>query len=190
MKYPSTQSGFSLVETLVAITILIIVIIGPMTISTKTSQSTSFASEQVTAYLLAQEGAELAQKARDDMMLDFYQGTRPNPWSDFTTGPAYVRCFNPNGCGIHMQVNGELSSPVNCGAIASPACILKYDSSGTVRSSYNHSTGIDTEYRRRIRFNLDGDEVRVISTVDWQTGDSATVRSVEVETYLFNIYDN
>ena len=52
------QKGFSLVETLVAISILLIVIVGPMTISMSTAKSSSFASEQVQAFFLAQEGLE------------------------------------------------------------------------------------------------------------------------------------
>jgi prepilin-type N-terminal cleavage/methylation domain-containing protein len=52
------QSGFSLVETLVAISLLLIMIVGPMAISAKTAKSTSFASEQVQAFFLAQEGLD------------------------------------------------------------------------------------------------------------------------------------
>lgn len=72
MIHYSKQSGFSLVETLVAITILLVVIIGPMTISSSAAKSTSFASEQVTAFFLAQEGAELIEKARNDLLLEHF----------------------------------------------------------------------------------------------------------------------
>lgn len=49
-------------ETLVAITILLIVVVGPMKIIISASNSTSFSGEQVVAFFLAQEGAEIAQK--------------------------------------------------------------------------------------------------------------------------------
>jgi len=63
------QAGFSLVETLVSISILLLVIVGPMTITSRTAKSATFASEQVQAFFLAQEGVELAQKARSDLVL-------------------------------------------------------------------------------------------------------------------------
>ena len=40
-----------------------------MTISMQSAKSSSFASEQVQAFFLAQEGLELAEKARDDLLL-------------------------------------------------------------------------------------------------------------------------
>ncbi|MCA9360544.1 prepilin-type N-terminal cleavage/methylation domain-containing protein [Candidatus Kaiserbacteria bacterium] len=94
----SQCQGFSLVETLVAITILLIIIIGPMTISSSTARSTSFASEQVVAYFLAQEGAELAQKARDDFLLENFYVDSSEPyigWDKFTDdgGGTYKQCF-------------------------------------------------------------------------------------------------
>jgi hypothetical protein len=164
-----------------------------MSISTKASQSTSFASEQVTAYLLAQEGVELAQKARDDLMLEYYNnpGTRPNPWADFINPSGTYRwCHNANGCGMNTTIAGELSAPINCGGANSSACLLRYDAAAAIRSRYNYSSGETTEFRRRILFSTAGNEVRVVSRVDWRTGDSGTLKSVEVETYLFNIYDN
>jgi type II secretory pathway pseudopilin PulG len=65
----STPGGFSLVETLVATSILLLVVVGPLAISSRTAKSSTFATEQLTAYLLAQEGLELAEKARGDSIL-------------------------------------------------------------------------------------------------------------------------
>ena len=85
--YQQKQSGFSLVETLVAISILLIVIVGPMTISMQSAKSSSFASEQVQAFFLAQEGLELAEKARDDLLLrsELFDGNPPSylSWGTF-----------------------------------------------------------------------------------------------------------
>ena len=69
IKNNSKQSGFSLIETLVSISILLIVIVGPMSISNNSAKGSSFSNEQVTAFFLAQEGAELAQKGRDDLVI-------------------------------------------------------------------------------------------------------------------------
>lgn len=197
MILPRTQSGFSLVETLVAITILLIIIVGPMTIISSASNSTSFASEQVIAFFLAQEGAELAQKARDDLVL---KGFLPNthsdyeatPWEDFSaTGGTFANCFTPNvGCGLEINddATGSVSTPITC---SGTNCRLYYDSSGT-RSRYTHTnTGSQSGFTRKIYFSYISDhEVAVVSTVEWLSGSSRRVQSVEVETFLFNVYGN
>lgn len=198
------QQGFSLVETLVAVSILLIVIIGPMTISMSTARSTSFSSEQVVAFFLAQEGAELAQKARDQYILDHFlpvshANYRSNPWQNFTDITAageYASCYQSVGCGLELidgNVNGELvSPPTGC---ANGACRLYFDSSGG-RARYTHTaTGNEaTEYTRTLRFTpfavgaAANDDVRVISEVTWYSGAFRQQQSVKVETHLFNVY--
>ncbi len=187
-----TQSGFSLVETLVAITILLIVIIGPMTIISSTANSTSFASEQVVAFFLAQEGAELAQKARDDAVLPVFLTTN-NGWqtfSDTNTGALYEDCFSSTGCGLWVgeDTAGTIQTPSLC---ASSGCPLYYNAAtNNVRARYTHAnTGTLTEFTRTIKFEtVSANEIRVISTVQWFNGSLTTPQSVEVETYLFNVY--
>ncbi len=199
MKSYSTQSGFSLVETLVAITILLIVIVGPLTIVSTTSKSTAFSNEQVVIFYLAQEGAELAQKARDDLVLARFAGTNPTPWDDFideTSSGDFEYCFNSTGCGLEMSDSGDgaLESVVDC-ASSQTACDLYYDSDVTVRSRFTHNDSyLDTPAKRVIRFvNVDPggtDEIQVTSTVEWRSGLTRDAQSVSVVTYLFDIYGN
>lgn len=204
MKYaPTTQSGFSLVETLVAITILLLVIVGPMTISSSTARSTSFSSEQVVAFFLAQEGAELAQKARDDLLLaDF---TNPqNAWNSFVNSGVFSSCFNVStGCGLEFVDNGSIGDTV--GALKAPVsctgtnCRLYFDSTGG-RSRYTlTSTATTSPFTRVITMTPDAtlpnppnsdDAVKVTSKVTWRTGSQRAEQEVSVETYLFNVYGN
>lgn len=195
--FTSQQSGFSLVETLVATSLLLIVIVGPMTISTSTARSTSFASEQVIAFFLAQEGAELAQKARDDRILpNFLETTDGNyvadPWDDFTDESGFFDdCFASNGCGLELNTDAEgtFKAPIAC---SGSACDL-YLNPALGRSQYTHSAinASTTPFSRRITFeNISADEVRVVSRVVWRSGNLRQVQSVQVETSLFNVYDN
>ena len=64
-----SKNGFTLVETLVAITVLLMVIIGPMTIAQKGIQQAYFATEQATAVFLAQEAIEAVRELRDNVAL-------------------------------------------------------------------------------------------------------------------------
>jgi Tfp pilus assembly protein PilV len=184
-----TQGGFSLIEAMVAITILLLAMIGPMTISSSSSKSTSYSSEQVTAFFLAQEGAELAQKARDDSFL-----TGGN-WSTFTNlSSTYGSCFASGGCDLTINTNltGTLAV-TNCGTLS---CALSLNTTTpNLRARYTHSGGVITNpvFTRKINMTPDivnPNEVKVVSLVTWRTGAFRKEQKVEVETRLFNIYGN
>jgi prepilin-type N-terminal cleavage/methylation domain-containing protein len=196
MKYHTTQSGFSLIETLVAISILLIVMIGPMTISSSAARSTSFSSEQVTAFFLAQEGAELSQKIRDDLLLTYFAGANPDPWADFTTTNAtYQNCYNASrGCGLTIDtVQTGTVSITKCGR-SQTACALYLDTTtSNLRSRFTHTAGTnkETPFTRKIYFtSVNANEVKVISRVTWRSGNLRQEQKVEVETQLFNVYGN
>jgi prepilin-type N-terminal cleavage/methylation domain-containing protein len=185
------QSGFSLVETLVAITILLVVVVGPMTISTSTARSTSFSSEQVVAFFLAQEGAEIAQMVRDGLVLDAFSSSG-NAWDSFTdeTGSGLLNeCYTPSGCSL--ELNTDTTGSLNSVSLCSGNNCRLYEDTSSARSKYTHSSvaGDTTPYTRSIRMNnINADEVEVVSTVSWQTGNQRDVQQVSVETHLFNVY--
>ena len=197
MRYKHSQSGFSLVETLVAISLLLIIIVGPMTISSSATQSTSFATEQVVAFFLAQEGAEIAQRARDDLILENLENASNGGWDEFTDEfGTFEGCFESDGCALELNTNatGSLRPVLECEdeSIGGTEvnCRLNFDSSNN-RAQYNYQDlGDETPYTRIIRFeNITADEVRVQSEVFWRTGSQREAQRVEVVTYLFNVYD-
>jgi prepilin-type N-terminal cleavage/methylation domain-containing protein len=208
MKYQSPQSGFTLVETLVAITILLIVIVGPMTISSQTAKSSTFSSEQVTAFFLAQEGTELIQKGRDDLLVRSFASDATvlerTPWTNFTNTSSgrYALCYealgvNDGGCGLEVLVHtglgtSDVSTPIDCGSLAQNDCDLWYNSSN-VRSKFTHVAlgATATPYNRRIFLTvINSNEVLVRSVVTWQSGNVRNEQRVEVESRLFNLYGN
>lgn len=190
MFYQNKQGGFSLVETLVAISVLLIVVVGPMTISMRTAKSTSFASEQVQAFFLAQEGLELAQKGRDDLLLQNYEGTINNAWTRFTdSAGVYQNCYSGAGCGLEWgSTAGSLAAPVSCSSAAN--CVLHRDTTGRAWFSHSSAGSPATPFTRRITFEVDGDGVAVRSVVTWRTGSLVAEQSVVADTYLYNIYGN
>jgi prepilin-type N-terminal cleavage/methylation domain-containing protein len=203
MKKPSTQSGFSLVETLVAITILLIVITGPLAISSSAAKSSSFSSEQVTAFFLAQEGVELVEKARDDLLVPYYSGANPDPWADFinTTGSGlYQLCkpdlnATPKRFGCDLTINNGSTGTLQVAACLEGGsnCLLYIDkANSTIRSRYTHTssaTTVNTPFTRTITLEqITPDEVKVVSKVTWRTGALKAQQEVFVESRLFNIY--
>lgn len=196
--YSYLTAGFSLVEVLVAISILLIAITGPMKILTNANRSTAFASEQVNAWFLAQEGLELVQKGRDDLLLGYFYrqinagvGGVANPFAQFRT--VYASCFLAARCGV--MINSTAGS-VNIRACTATACRLYTDTSTIIRPVYVHTAAqtIDqtiSPFTRTIQMSVDPsnvNEIIVTSTVTWRTGSFIADQQVQVVTRLFNIY--
>lgn len=71
------NKGFTLVETLVAVSILVIGSLGPIVIAAQGIASGGYAKDQITAYYLAQEGIEYIRSIRDGNAL---QGLPSSSW--------------------------------------------------------------------------------------------------------------
>ena len=101
----NTKKGFSLIESLIAIAVLLLAIIGPFTIATKGLIAANFARDQVTAFYLAQEAAELIRSKRDNNALS------GDTWTDGLT-----KCFNKE-CTIDATKNIDSNNALSvCGS--------------------------------------------------------------------------
>lgn len=63
------QAGFTLIETLVAVALLLAAVVGPIALITHALYSAPFSRNDLIAYNLAQEGIELMRAVRDDIVL-------------------------------------------------------------------------------------------------------------------------
>ena len=214
MQYLSSQKavvydskGFSLVEVLVAISLLLIALVGPMTYLTRTSQSTEVANQRVVATFLAQEGIELVQKLRDDIILSSspFSSSQDPPsqdegWQDFISNLNVAGCFGSIGCAVEMggtHGDVQLHQCTDPGANRSE-CRLYLDTSSDRNSWYTYVGGTgstQTPYTRRIILNTPSidplgelREIYVSSVVTWRTGSFLRTNRVESTTTLFNIF--
>lgn len=203
-----SKKGYSLVEALVAIAILMIAIVGPLTIAAKSIQTSLYARQQIEAYFLAQEGLSLVESIRNDYGLlhtdaAINDPTNPvDPWSWITktTLNPYKYCNttkNLEGCNIDARDSSPISNIVDCSTPAN--CILKFDAgtspTATLRQPlYKYmNSGTASQFTRVIKITpLGSDEVKVVVTVSWNSNllSSApgNTEKVVLETSLFNIY--
>ncbi|MEX2029197.1 MAG: prepilin-type N-terminal cleavage/methylation domain-containing protein [Candidatus Paceibacterota bacterium] len=78
-KVKKLNKGFTLVETLVAISIFSVSIVGLMSVLGSGISNTNYAKQKIAAYYLAQEGIECIRNTRDNYVLF----TGETGWSDF-----------------------------------------------------------------------------------------------------------
>ncbi len=78
---PKFTTGFTLVETLVAIAIFTMAIVAMMSVLASGLSNTSYAKRKVTAAYLAQEGIEYVRNQRDTQVL--FSGTAQASWDAF-----------------------------------------------------------------------------------------------------------
>jgi len=183
----SFHKGFTLVETLVAITILLLAIVGPMTIAAKGLQSAFFANDQTTAVFLAQEGLESIEALRDNSALDVINGSGPNTWQWYAD--LLTECKDGTGCDVDIAAdNYHACNPQS-------DCQLYYDANATNGHfySYDNTNGDASKFTRIIDIDevTPDDEVRVTVTIQWESNlFSNSTREVVLQTSLFDWYDN
>ncbi len=191
----SSEHGFTLIETLVAVTILLMVIVGPMTLASKGIQNAYFAGDQTTALYLAQEGIEHMERLRDEVALANYLDYRTdgndgdgNTWSWHSTLDS--DCKDVDGCGVDLSASPATYS--DC-SIASNCRLNKYTGTGVVDRIYGDTTGtgwVPSIYTRRIYVgaNLVNGGVPVTVTVSWNSTLLGGIRTITLETYLYDVY--
>lgn len=178
-------AGFTLIEALVAISVLLVAIVGPMAIAQSGIQNSIFAKDQITAFYIAQEGVEIIRSIRDENALN------SRPWlTGIPIGTGGADCASAAGCGIDI----ENLNFIDCAANSGTACNIFYDeaglSSGGQRGIYGHDSGnAQTVYSRSVHVaSVNANEITIDSTVTWLS--RGATRNITVQSRLFNQYDN
>lgn len=176
------KRGFTLVETMVAVAILAVALVGPF-VAIRTSLTASYiARDQLIASSLAQEGMEYIRSIRDNN----YLNNRSGGWLDGIT--AYTSCYSsslgvapsgfcavdPSRGDIHTDSPNHSAMQHYSGAITSVP-YLKLSETGLYNQQPTSATNPDSRFRRGVQITaLRNDpvtgspiEVRVQVVVSW-----------------------
>jgi prepilin-type N-terminal cleavage/methylation domain-containing protein len=152
-----TIRGFTLLETMVALAVLSMAIIAPISLVAESLLAAVYARDQVTAFYIAQEGIEAVRSMRDNNILQ-----------NAITGSS-INILNgiPDTTGNPFTIDSVHN---NAMAVCSGACpMLQTD--GTL---YGYGTGwSDTNFRRTLYaqyLTSSSTEVQLKVLVEWQTG--------------------
>jgi len=173
------ETGFTLLETLVAVAVFMMAILGPLALTTYSMRSITYARNQITAYYLAEEGIELARMTRDTARIS----GSGNWLSDLNN------CFGAQECYFDtVQKAVDQCSPGPCPKV-------RYDSTTGFYNQYGLSpTNTETIFTRSMRVEKitdhsvppddEEDEARITVKVFWE--DKSGRHEIVVEGYIFN----
>ena len=160
------QKGFTLIETLVAITIILTAIAGPLTIASQGLRAARISRDRIVAIYLAQEAIEYIRTVRDSNVL-----RDETNWLE-----GLDACMGQN-CTIDVPAgNVAICDGGDCDA-------LHYDDNIGL---YGYTSGDDSIYTRSIRINelVSGREAALNVRVTWRDG--LANRDVTVNENIFN----
>ncbi len=182
------KRGFSLVETLVAISVLLISIVAPLSIASRALQNNLVAQEQYIATTLAQEGIEAVVFLQTQSQLVAID-SGSDPWLWYAALPP--ACISASGCAMDFRDTDNtpvVVSTLNCAHSSSP-CRVYFDAAAP-RAQYSHvSSGTLTPYSRSIRVIDAGgatNQVIIESTVTWESPNAASTQQVTFRSALFD----
>ena len=171
------QKAFTLVEVLIAISILTVGILSGFILITKVLYNTAIIQDRLTASFLAQEGIELVRQVRDSNFLQIMNGESTElKWRDgLEIDGSYT-----------IESKAESGGSVELNSVEPGEAPNFFYDSNTRIYNYN-ATEEPTTFNREIKITTIGDdnnEIRVEAIMQWAT--KRINFNLTVEDHLFN----
>jgi Tfp pilus assembly protein PilV len=179
--------GFTLIETLIAVFLLITAIAGPLTIASKGLTATQVAKDQFIAFYLAQDAMEQVRFMRDSACLA--AGIQTGGCPTGTWLASLDECVSTDlsrACIMDTtKAPTDIDAIVTCGSVTTCAT-MNYN---TVTNQFTYSGGTPTtqRFKRSIQIKraAGADEALVVVEVSWTTIAGVTRAPVVVREQIF-----
>jgi len=173
------HKGFTLIETLVAISILVLSVTGAFAAAQKGLSSATYSKNQIIAFYLADEGIEMIRNLRDQNALNGL-----NDSSNWLTGIAQNggdQCYFNKKCMVDA-VN-KILKQCTSGFSNSDCDVLQQD---PVNGFYGYTSGwTDTNFTREVGItSISPNEISVLVHVTWKQG--TITRQFDVRENMLN----
>ncbi len=162
-----TLPAFTLLETLVAVSVLLMALLGPFSIAQQSLRSSYYARDQVTAFYLAQEGVEFVRAVRDE---------------NYLSGSDWLAGIGAACTGTPCTVDYPNFTYAACPQGGCP--VLKVSANGAL---YNHDSGTDSPFTRHVLLTAsptNPDQIIVSVTISWKSAGVSRVFTIQER--LFN----
>lgn len=182
--------GFTLIETLVAVSIFTLSVLTMLIVLSQGLSSTLYAKKKATAGYLAQEGIEYVRNMRDTYTL--YDSVSANTgWVSFTT-KMLAACNSGTGCYFDPENLFTLTPPQPITKMPVTACGVSCPQIlyNPLTTKYGYSSGTNSGFIRKIivtPFATTPNEVTVTSVVYWSQGSGSYQITLSEE--LLNWWD-
>ena len=153
------NKGFTIVESLVAITILVLAIVGVSSAIRTGISSYIFSKDQIIAFYLAQEGFEQIRNIRDENAL------KGQNWLTDISANSSDPCWFSNACIVDPILN---DLPTRCSAPGS--CPVLRQQASTDFYGYDSSWAATIFRREIVLTQVNAHEISVVVTVNWSKG--------------------
>ncbi len=167
------KKGFTIIETLVAVTILMLAIIGPMTVSQKSLVASIYAKDQIIASYLAQDVMEYLKNKRDT----YLSTSSFQNWVN-----TYAVCTSSNPCSADTFMDRFDAPCVNSCRLYDRGTRYTPDSTSAEPTIFYRSFYID---RLATATSNAANEVRVVVRVWWQNSNNPS--ETLLESQFFNV---
>ncbi|MDQ5948902.1 MAG: hypothetical protein QG589_27 [Patescibacteria group bacterium] len=178
------RRGFTLVETMVAISILSISILGIFTAVQNGLATSGLAKDQITAFYLVQESMEYIRNMRDENGLKSLNeqalGRAPVAWLSGIANISSDPCYPGNTCTVDSS-NSQLT---RCSG-GFGTCPFLLQDTNTLFFGYT-SGWTQTKFKREIQIqSVNANEIIIVVQISWTSG--VFSRTIQVKQSLYNL---
>lgn len=177
--FSKLKIGFTLIETLVAISILTAAVAGPLVMSIKNIGTANTSQDQLVAFYLGQEVIEYVRNVRDTNLM---RKNLDDAGFDWLSGLGDCKGAG-DSVGCYIDVIKNQTTVFDCGIRACPK--LKFD--GT---NYNYTQGPESSFTRTVKITnpVDGnaDEAQVDVTMTWKSKYGNKTKTMHLQDHIFN----